>query len=95
MDRVRARAPGGGEEQVDAQVRVGRGVPRQPHREVGLADVRRVGVGVAVHRDRLDPERPARADDPAGDLAAVGDQHALDRSVSCGGGHRAHIRNTP
>ena len=34
-----------------------------------------LGVGVGVDGDRADPDAPGRADDPPGDLAAVGDQH--------------------
>ena len=36
--------------------------------------MRGIGVGVAKDCDRLDPQLAARADDPDGDLAAVGDR---------------------
>ncbi len=65
----------GVDQQVAAQVRVGGGGARQADGGVGLADVRRVGVGVAEHGDGADAEPAARADDAAGDLAAVGDEH--------------------
>src|SRR5258708_35695145 len=41
---------------------------------VGQRDVARQPVGVGVARDGLDAQPPCRLDDPAGDLAAVGDQ---------------------
>ena len=47
-------------------------------------DVRRVRVGLRVDRDRRDAEPPQRADDPAGDLAAVGDEHAVEHEEGLG-----------
>ena len=44
------------------------------HRLVGHRDMARAAVGVGKDRDRLDAEPPRRLDDPAGDLAAIGDQ---------------------
>ncbi len=51
-------------------------------RLVGLADVERVPVGVGEDRDRAHPEPPGGADDPAGDLAPVGDEEGFDHSSS-------------
>ena len=91
MDGVGAGAQGGVDQQVAAQVGVGRRVARQADGGVGLADERRVGVGVAVHGDGRDAEPPAGADDAAGDLAAVGDEHAIDASGECiGQSHPEH-----
>ena len=56
------------------------------HRLVGLAHVQRLGVGIGIDRDRADAERARGADDPAGDLAAVGDEEGLAirlESVRC------------
>ena len=78
VHRVRAAPAGRLDEQVAAQVRVGRRVARQVHGVVGLGDVRRVGVGVGVDRDRLDAHRPAGGEHPPGDLAPVGDQQPSD-----------------
>ena len=47
---------------------------------VGEADVERFAVGLAVDGHRLDPQLPARADDPQGDLPAVGDQDLLKQA---------------
>ena len=93
----RAGLAGGGDHRVDVEIRRGcRGRP-DPHRDVGLAHVRRVGVGVAVDGDRADAEPPQRADHAACDLAAVGDEHGVEDGV---GGliedrSRDHIRKTP
>jgi hypothetical protein len=55
----------------------------QQNGRVGLRDVRRVAVGLRVHRDRRHAQRPQRPDDPAGDRAAVRNQNAVE--------HRGHI----
>ena len=44
------------------------------HRLVRLPDVQRLRVGVRIDRDGADAEAPRGADDPAGDLAAIGDE---------------------
>ena len=54
---------------------------------IGPPGVQRAGVRLAVHGDRADAHRTQRADDPDGDLAAVGDQDCLE--------HGTHIRKTP
>ena len=43
---------------------------------IGQRHVRRVRVGLRVDRHRADAEPAQRADDPAGDLAPVGDENA-------------------
>ena len=45
---------------------------------VGQLDVARVLVGLRVHGDRLDAHLAGGLDDPAGDLAPVGDQDFLE-----------------
>jgi hypothetical protein len=39
--------------------------------------MQRLGVGVRIDRDRADPSAPRGADDPAGDLAAIGDEQGV------------------
>ena len=60
--------------------RVGRA---DEHRLVGQTHVLPVAVGLGEHRHRADLHLAAGADDPAGDLAPVGDQDLADGS----GGH--------
>ncbi|KJL42383.1 hypothetical protein RR49_00277 [Microbacterium ginsengisoli] len=86
---LRARDLRGRDQRVDAQVAARGGGLADAHRLVGLAHVRRAGVRVAVDGDRPDAEAPQRADHPAGDLAAVRDQHGVEE------GHVAHIRKSP
>ena len=52
------------------------------NRAVGEADVEALAVGGRVHGDGLDAELAAGADDADGDLAAVGDQDALEHGLS-------------
>ena len=78
------------------------------HRGVGQAHVAGAGVGGGVHHRRGDPQAAQRGHHPAGDLPAVGHQHAprqgvVGARVGVGGavgaqgadGHRSHIRKTP
>ena len=57
---------------------------------IGLPHERGVGIGVDEHGDAAHAHRTSGAEHPAGDLAAVGDEHAGD-----GGGCGTHSRNTP
>ena len=83
---VRAAAPRRVEEQVDAEVGVGRGGPVEPDDRVGVGDVGQVNVGVGAHRDGLGPPGLRRADHARRDLRPIGDEEPPDR---------AHIRKTP
>ena len=60
-------------------LRVGRA---DADRLVGELDRERVAVGLAVGDDRLDAERPAGAQDPQRDLAAVGDEDLAEHQAS-------------
>src|SRR5262249_34860541 len=70
VDRVAAGAERGLHDQVVAQVAVGGGG--------GAARGEPVAVGVGGADHRLEPELLTRGHDPQRDLAAVGDEHALD-----------------
>ena len=85
VDRVGARTAGRVDDEVGAQVGVGRRVARQAYGVVGLAHVGQLGVGVGVDRDGLDAERAAGAEDPARDLGPVGDEQSGDRRRLTGG----------
>ncbi len=94
VDGLGAGAAGGGEDLVGPQVGLGRravtAVGRaEPDRDVGLADVRSIGVRVAEHGDRADAEAPQGADHPEGDLAAVGDQNCVEHGRRSSGSRGA------
>ena len=83
---------------VDVEIGVGRRGARQAHELVGFGHVRRVGVGLRIHRHAADAEAARAADHAPGDLAPVGDEELGDHWVtSITGSHRSrgHIRNTP
>jgi hypothetical protein len=82
---VGAAAGGDVEQLVDAQVRVRRGVAAERERLVGELGWQAVAIGVGVDGDAGQARVAARADDPDGDLAPVGDQdlaHDLDPILS-------------
>ena len=89
MDRVRARGARGGEDLALVQIGLrGRG-GADGDGLVRLADVGRIGVRVREDRDGGDIHGAGGADDPAGDLAAVGDEelvHDARRSSGAGRG---------
>ena len=63
---------------LDRQVALfGRG-RTDPLGAIGQAHVQGAPIGVRVHRDRLDAQLAARADDADGNLAAIGDQDAAE-----------------
>jgi len=53
-------------------------------RLVGFTHVRRLHVGVGVHRHRANPHLATGANDPQGDLAAVGDQELAEHQSTRG-----------
>ena len=76
-----ARLEGRGDDAGRIEVALGGGRCADAHGLVGEADVRGIGVGVGVHRDRVDAEAAQGADDPHRDLAAVGDEHPREGSL--------------
>ncbi len=78
MDRLSARRPGGGQDLVRRQIALTGRRRAQQHRLVGFAHMRRVGVGLGIDGHGAHTQAPGRADDTAGDLAAVGDQKGGD-----------------
>ncbi len=78
VDRVGPRRAGSRDDRLAAEVRVGGGSAGQVHRDVGLGDVRAVGVRVGEHGDGAEAGPPAGGEHPAGDLAAIGDEHGGD-----------------
>ncbi len=78
MDRLRPGRFAGVDDAVDAKIAFGSGRAADRHRLVGLLDMEGAGIGLGIDRDRLDAHVLSGADDPAGDLASVGDQDLLE-----------------
>ncbi len=83
VDRVGAGLFGGCNDLVDHQIAFGRGRAADVDRFVGFNDVQRFGIRVGIDRDGRDAHPARGADDPAGDLAAVGDQDFLEHGDLC------------
>jgi hypothetical protein len=81
---VGAAAGHGVEDRFGVQVALGRGLPTERVGLIGQADVERVAVQLGVHRHRRDAQLAARADDPHGDLGAVGDEDFLEHAAPFG-----------
>ena len=81
MHRLGAGLAAGLHDLIHQEVGLGRG--RRPDRDglVGHLHVQPVAVGLRVDRHRLDAELLGRLDDPAGDLATVGDQDFLEHET--------------
>ncbi len=78
MDRVAVGPERGLHDEVVAQVALGGRRRPDAHRAVGAAGRQPVSVGIRRADHRLEPELLARVHDPQRDLAAIGDEHALD-----------------
>ena len=78
MHGLRAGLAAGFDDLVDQEITLGGGRRPDQHRLVGHFDVQRVAVGLGIDGDRLDPHAAGGLDDPAGDLAAIGDQNSFE-----------------
>ncbi len=87
MDSLRAGRFTGGHDRPDVEVAFARGCGADAHRPVSLAHVACTGVGVAVDGNRPDAEGAQRPDDPAGDLAAVGNKDSVEKYSVFHGNH--------
>jgi len=74
MDGLRACLLRGSNDALDVQVGLARGRRADADRRVGHAHVASRRVGFRVHRHRPHAQAACRADDPAGDFTAIGDQ---------------------
>ena len=95
---LRSGAPAGRQYGLHGEVALPGRCRAQPYRSVGLPDVAGPGVVVAVDRHGPDAQAAQRADDPAGDLPAVGHQDGVEKRGGCWCVvrlHGAHIRNRP
>ncbi len=94
MDRLRAAGARRSDDAADVEVALARGRRTQAPRLIGRAHMAGPGIGIRIHRHRAQPEAPRGAEDAAGDLAAVGDQQALDHA-DIPSLERPYIRSTP
>jgi len=78
MDRHGVGDLRGADDGGDLQVAVAGRSRADTDRFVGEQHVLEVPIGLGMHRDRLDPELPAGAQDAQRDLPAIGDQYLLD-----------------
>ena len=78
MDRIGAGALRRVEDAIDLEIALHDGRRADPHRLVGHCDMLRVRVGVGVDGDGAQAHPARGADDPAGDLAAIGDEEGGD-----------------
>src|ERR1700733_4113259 len=74
---------------VGAQVTIACGGRTDRDRLIRPPHVQREGVGLGEYRDACDAEPPRGALDPAGDLAAIGNQDFAEHALW------PHMRNTP
>ncbi len=49
---------------------------------IGHFDMERIAVGLGINGDGLDPHPAGSFDDPAGDLAAIGDQNSFEHVLA-------------
>jgi hypothetical protein len=84
VNRLRAGGAGRLQDAVAAQIALARGSRADADRLVGQPHMARVRVGLGMHRHRGDAQAPRGADDPAGDLAAVGDQDLREHGSGSG-----------
>ena len=97
MHRLGAALLAGGHDLVDDQVALRGGRRADGDGGVGHFHMQRIAVGLGIDRDGFDAHAARGFDDPAGDLAAIGNQDSLEhrRTLSCpaerGRGHRRPI----
>ena len=80
MHRLGAGGEAGGDDLVGNEVAFARRWRPDVDRLIGLGDVQRRGIGVRIDGNGLDAHGPRRADDAAGDFAAIGDQDLLEHA---------------
>ena len=93
MDRLRAGLARGCKDPVDVEVAVARPRRSEQDRGIGHRHMQRIAIGFGIDGDRPQAERARRADDAAGDLAAVGDQQGAEAAVDWRAHH--HILKMP
>src|SRR5262249_50064263 len=72
------------DDDIELQIAVAGGGWADVYRHVGLSDVARLAVRIGIDRDGPDAEAAAGPHDAYGDLAAIGDQDALEHRITYG-----------
>ena len=85
MDGLGACLLAGGDDPVDQEIGLCRRRRADGDRLVRHFDMQRVRVGFRIDRHGPDPHVPRRPDDPAGNLAPVGDENLLEHGLPSGG----------
>jgi hypothetical protein len=78
MDCLSARLARGEQDVLDRQIAFARRRRTDPYRKIGLRDMHRLAVGIGMNRDRAKAHATRRADDPARNLAAIGDEERAE-----------------
>src|SRR5262249_34138290 len=78
MDRRRAAGLGGRDDLFDVEIALRSGRRTDGDRFIGHLDMERIAIGVRINCDRRNTHATRRLDDPAGDLAAIGNQDSLE-----------------
>ena len=90
VHRVGAGSLRGVDQQIGAQVCIGRRRSRQPHHLVSSLCVRSTYIRLRAHRDTRDAGLLRASDHPQGDLTAIGDEQLLDHGDPVIGSHPEH-----
>jgi hypothetical protein len=85
MHRLGARLAAGFDDLLDDEVGLGCLCGPQMHRLVRHLHMERIPVRIGENRHRLDPHPARGLDDPAGDLAAIGNQDLVEHGPSNAG----------
>ena len=80
MQRVGATRSAGGDDAFEIEVALGCGRRADMDGTVREADMERIAVSIGIDRNGRDVHPTRRPDDAAGDLAAIGDQDALEHA---------------
>jgi hypothetical protein len=95
VDRVDAADFGRADDLIDPQIAVRAAWRADAERLIGQADVHRIGVGLAVNGDRLDPHLATGSNDSQRDLASVGDQNPVVHRRGTERSQRVEIEDGP
>ncbi len=82
MHRFGAGLLAGLDDFLDQEIALGRGRRSDEHGLVGHLDMQRIAIGFGIDGDGLDTHLAGGLDDPAGDLAAIGDQNFFEHELS-------------